>query len=131
VHAFFTGSLADRDYFFSLMGLGLLGGFEKRSLNRDYPVVFATLYIFLTSGVVVNLISDPDVHLDRIRGSTLRRGRFEVDVRHRHQAARETTAVSPMGLAVLPEGKKAIALSPSQQAGDGKLPGQSTRLLAL
>jgi microcin C transport system permease protein len=27
-------------------------------LNRDYPVVFATLYIFPLIGVVVNLISD-------------------------------------------------------------------------
>jgi microcin C transport system permease protein len=27
-------------------------------LNRDYPVVFATLYIFSLVGVVVNLISD-------------------------------------------------------------------------
>ena len=36
--------------------LGLLG-FES-VLNRDYPVVFATLYIFSLIGVVVNLISD-------------------------------------------------------------------------
>jgi len=41
---------------FSLDGLGLLG-FES-VLNRDYPVVFATLYIFSLVGVVVNLISD-------------------------------------------------------------------------
>jgi microcin C transport system permease protein len=27
-------------------------------LNRDYPVVFATLYIFALIGLVVNLISD-------------------------------------------------------------------------
>jgi microcin C transport system permease protein len=27
-------------------------------LNRDYPVVFATLYIFSLVGVEVNLISD-------------------------------------------------------------------------
>ena len=41
---------------FSLDGLGLLG-FES-ILNRDYPVVFATLYIFALIGLVVNLISD-------------------------------------------------------------------------
>ena len=41
---------------FSLDGLGLLG-FES-VLNRDYPVVFATLYIFSLIGVVVNLLSD-------------------------------------------------------------------------
>ena len=40
----------------SLDGLGLLG-FES-VLNRDYPVVFATLYIFSLIGGVVNLISD-------------------------------------------------------------------------
>src|SRR4029079_8645870 len=43
VHAFFSGSLLI-ETIFSLDGLGLLG-FES-VLNRDYPVVFATLYIF-------------------------------------------------------------------------------------
>ena len=55
VHAFFTGALLI-ETIFSLDGLGLLG-FES-VLNRDYPVVFATLYIFSLVGVVVNLISD-------------------------------------------------------------------------
>jgi microcin C transport system permease protein len=55
VSAFFTGSLLI-ETIFSLNGLGLLS-FES-VLNRDYPVVFATLYIFSLIGVVVNLISD-------------------------------------------------------------------------
>jgi len=55
IHAFFTGSLLI-ETIFSLDGLGLLG-FES-VLNRDYPVVFATLYIFSLVGLVVNLISD-------------------------------------------------------------------------
>src|ERR1700741_4732152 len=55
VHAFFTGSLLI-ETIFSLDGLGLLG-FES-VLNRDYPVLFATLYIFSLIGVVGNLISD-------------------------------------------------------------------------
>src|SRR3972149_664529 len=55
VHAFFTGSLLI-ETIFSLDGLGLLG-FES-VLNRDYAVVFATLYIFSLVGLVVNLISD-------------------------------------------------------------------------
>jgi microcin C transport system permease protein len=55
VHAFFTGSLLI-ETIFSLDGLGLLG-FES-VLNRDYPVVFATLFIFSLIGVVVNLLSD-------------------------------------------------------------------------
>ncbi|MGH6771331.1 MAG: microcin C ABC transporter permease YejB [Xanthobacteraceae bacterium] len=55
VHAFFTGSLLI-EVIFSLDGLGLLG-FESL-LNRDYPVVFATLYIFGLIGMVVTLISD-------------------------------------------------------------------------
>jgi len=55
VHAFFSGSLLI-ETIFSLDGLGLLG-FES-VLNRDYPVVFATLYIFALIGLVVNLISD-------------------------------------------------------------------------
>jgi microcin C transport system permease protein len=55
VHAFFTGSLLI-ETIFSLDGLGLLS-FES-VLNRDYPVVFANLYIFALVGLVVNLISD-------------------------------------------------------------------------
>src|SRR5437773_12199226 len=55
VHAFFAGSLLI-ETIFSLDGLGLLG-FES-VLNRDYPIVFATLYIFSLVGLVVNLISD-------------------------------------------------------------------------
>jgi microcin C transport system permease protein len=55
IHAFFTGALLI-ETIFSLDGLGLLG-FES-VLNRDYPVVFATLYIFSLVGLVVNLISD-------------------------------------------------------------------------
>jgi microcin C transport system permease protein len=55
ISAFFAGSLLI-ETIFSLDGLGLLG-FES-VLNRDFPVVFATLYIFSLMGLVVNLISD-------------------------------------------------------------------------
>jgi microcin C transport system permease protein len=55
VGAFFAGSLLI-ETIFSLDGLGLLS-FES-VLNRDYPVVFANLYIFALVGLVVNLISD-------------------------------------------------------------------------
>ncbi|MET4389383.1 microcin C transport system permease protein [Bradyrhizobium sp. F1.4.3] len=55
ISAFFSGSLLI-ETIFSLDGLGLLG-FES-VLNRDYPVVFGTLYIFSLMGLVVNLISD-------------------------------------------------------------------------
>ncbi|MGB1479397.1 MAG: ABC transporter permease subunit, partial [Marinobacter salsuginis] len=41
---------------FSLDGLGLLG-FEA-ALNRDYPVIFGTLYIFTLMGLILKLISD-------------------------------------------------------------------------
>jgi microcin C transport system permease protein len=55
VGAFFAGALLI-ETIFSLDGLGLLS-FES-VLNRDYPVVFANLYIFALVGLVVNLISD-------------------------------------------------------------------------
>jgi microcin C transport system permease protein len=55
IHAFFTGSLLI-ETIFSLDGLGLLS-FES-IVNRDYPVVFANLYIFSLLGLVVNLLSD-------------------------------------------------------------------------
>src|SRR2546421_6135687 len=54
-HAFFSGALLI-ETIFSLDGLGLLG-FES-VLNRDYPVVFATLFIFSLVGLAVNLIAD-------------------------------------------------------------------------
>jgi microcin C transport system permease protein len=55
VSAFISGSLLI-ETIFSLDGLGLLS-FES-VLNRDYPVVFGTLYIFSLVGLVVNLLSD-------------------------------------------------------------------------
>ena len=55
ISAFFAGSLLI-ETIFSLDGLGLLG-FES-IYKRDYPVVFATLYIFSLIGLVTALISD-------------------------------------------------------------------------
>jgi len=52
---FLTGSLLI-ETIFSLDGLGLLG-FES-ALNRDYPVMFGTLYIFTLLGFLIKLISD-------------------------------------------------------------------------
>ena len=55
VHAFLTGSLLI-EQIFSLDGLGLLS-FESL-INRDYPVVFATVYIYAMIGAVLHLVSD-------------------------------------------------------------------------
>jgi len=55
VGIFLTGSLIV-ETLFSLDGLGLLG-FES-IVNRDYPVVFGTLYIFSLVGLLVNIVSD-------------------------------------------------------------------------
>ena len=65
----FTGSVLI-EVIFSLDGLGLLG-FEAVQ-NRDYPVIFGTLYLFALIGLVLNLISDfiytlidPRIHFDK------------------------------------------------------------------
>jgi microcin C transport system permease protein len=55
IGAFFANSLLI-ETIFSLDGLGRLS-FES-VLNRDYAVVFATLYIFSALGLVLNLLSD-------------------------------------------------------------------------
>ncbi|HEV7437120.1 MAG TPA: microcin C ABC transporter permease YejB [Pseudorhizobium sp.] len=55
ISAFFTGSLLIENIF-SLDGLGRLG--YLAIVNRDYPIVFGTLYIFSLMGLVVSLISD-------------------------------------------------------------------------
>ena len=55
ISAFFTGSLLI-ETIFSLDGLGELS--FRAITGRDYPVVFATLYIFSLLGLAVNLLSD-------------------------------------------------------------------------
>jgi microcin C transport system permease protein len=51
----FTGALLT-EIIFSLDGLGLLG-FEA-AINRDYPIMFATLYVFTLLGLFMNIIGD-------------------------------------------------------------------------
>ncbi len=53
--AFFSGSLLI-ETIFSLDGLGLLS--FKSLIDRDYPVVLGTLYIFSLLGLVVHLLTD-------------------------------------------------------------------------
>ncbi|GHV74742.1 microcin C ABC transporter permease YejB [Spirochaetia bacterium] len=55
ISMFFTGSVLI-EVIFSLEGLGLLG-FEA-TMQRDYPVIFATLYIFTLLGLLLSLLSD-------------------------------------------------------------------------
>ena len=55
ISMFFAGSLLI-ETIFSLDGLGLLG-FES-ALNRDYPVMFGTLYIFTLIGLLMKIVSD-------------------------------------------------------------------------
>ena len=55
IHAFFSGSLLI-ETIFNLDGIGLLS-FES-VINRDYPVVFASIYILALLGLALNLISD-------------------------------------------------------------------------
>jgi microcin C transport system permease protein len=52
---FFTGSMLI-EVIFSLDGLGLLG--YESVINRDYPVIFGTLYIFTLIGLLMKLVSD-------------------------------------------------------------------------
>ena len=52
---FFAGSLLI-EVIFSLDGLGLLS-FEA-AINRDYPVVFGTLFLFTLLGLLLKLVGD-------------------------------------------------------------------------
>ncbi len=56
----FTGSVLI-EVIFSLDGLGLLGW--ESVINRDYPVVFATLYFFTLLGLILHLVGDVMYHL--------------------------------------------------------------------
>ncbi len=51
----FTGALLI-EVIFSLDGLGLLG--YEAAINRDYPVMFGTLYFFSLLGLLLNLVGD-------------------------------------------------------------------------
>jgi len=51
----FTGALLI-EIIFSLDGLGLLS--YEAAINRDYPIIFATLYIFTLVGLLLRLFSD-------------------------------------------------------------------------
>ncbi|MGD9008347.1 MAG: ABC transporter permease subunit, partial [Desulfobacteraceae bacterium] len=55
ISMFFTGSLLI-EVIFSLDGLGLLG--YNSTINRDYPVMFATLYVFTLAGLLLKIVSD-------------------------------------------------------------------------
>ena len=55
IGAFFAGSLLI-EVIFSLDGLGRLS--YTALIARDYPIVFANIYIFALVGLVVNLVSD-------------------------------------------------------------------------
>jgi microcin C transport system permease protein len=55
VSILFTGSVLI-EVIFSLDGLGLLG-FEA-AFNRDYPLMFGTLYFFSLLGLLLNLVGD-------------------------------------------------------------------------
>jgi len=55
VSVLFTGSLLI-EVIFSLDGLGLLG-FEA-AINRDYPVMFGTLFFFTLMGLILNIVGD-------------------------------------------------------------------------
>ncbi|MBD1557226.1 microcin C ABC transporter permease YejB [Vibrio sp. S9_S30] len=55
ISIFFTGSMLI-EVMFSLEGIGLLG-FES-TIQRDYPVVFSTLYIMTLLGLILSIISD-------------------------------------------------------------------------
>jgi microcin C transport system permease protein len=71
VSILFTGALLV-EVIFSLDGLGLLG-FEA-AINRDYPVMFGTLFVFTLLGLVLNLIGDLTYHAIDPRIDFERRG---------------------------------------------------------
>jgi microcin C transport system permease protein len=73
MHIFFTGSLLI-EVIFSLDGLGLLG--YESIINRDYPVVLGTLYIYALIGLVMTLLRDiiyvlvdPRINFDGAKGA--------------------------------------------------------------
>jgi microcin C transport system permease protein len=52
----FFGSSLLIEMIFSLDGLGQL--FYKSTIERDYPVMFGTLYFFALMGLLIGIVSD-------------------------------------------------------------------------
>ena len=52
---FFSSSLLI-EIIFSINGLGLLG--YEAAIYRDYPIMFASLYVFTLLGLVLGILSD-------------------------------------------------------------------------
>jgi microcin C transport system permease protein len=52
----FFGSAFLIEAIFSIEGLGLLG--YDATINRDYPLIFGTLYFFTLLGLLTNLVGD-------------------------------------------------------------------------
>uniref|UniRef100_UPI003FD8D684 ABC transporter permease subunit n=2 Tax=Moraxellaceae TaxID=468 RepID=UPI003FD8D684 len=74
IGVFFVGNLFI-EIIFNLDGLGVLG-FEA-IIQRDYPVIFGTLFIFTLLGLILRLLSDllyqlidPRIHFSSRRGSS-------------------------------------------------------------
>lgn len=55
INVLLTGALLT-EIIFSLEGVGLLG--YEAAINRDYPVVFGTLYIFTLATLLANIVTD-------------------------------------------------------------------------
>ena len=55
IHLLFTSNLLI-EVIFSLDGLGLQG--YEAAINRDYPLMFGTLYFFTLLGLIMNLVGD-------------------------------------------------------------------------
>jgi len=55
IEILFTGNMLI-EVIFSLDGLGLLG--YEAAINRDYPIMFGTLYALALIGLVLNVVSD-------------------------------------------------------------------------
>lgn len=55
INLFFTGTVLV-EIIFSLNGLGLLG--YEAIMQRDYPIIFGTLYIFTLIGLLITILND-------------------------------------------------------------------------
>ena len=112
ISAFFTGSLLIENIF-SLDGLGLLG--FRSVLDRDYPVVFAKLYIFSLLGPGRQPDLRPHLHLDRSAH------RFRAEGRLMAESWPRRTSSAP--------GKRPPVAVAAQPAALAEFQGQPARLL--
>ena len=121
IAAFFGGCALDRNDFFARRARASV---VRIDVNRDYPVVFADLYIFALLGLVDQSFVRFDLYVDRSAHRFRNAGGLPCRLPRRRAASRQS-------LSCTPPARRPLRLKPDQPAPSGEFQSQQTRLLVV